>query len=253
MKFSIFSSGSKQNCFYIETDDAACLIDMGISYRGLRRMLAAVGREIGDINGLFISHEHSDHTRGLHTLTKYAATPVYIQRDSYAHLRLGLRHPVELKAHEPVILGDLSIHPFPVRHDAANTFGFKITHRDRTLFLASDLGAFDQEILDICAGSHAIAIESNYDPVELRRCGYPAFLQARISGPAGHLSNDDAVAFLKQTICDETQSAFMLHLSINSNSREIVQQRIDQHLAEAFSHVKFHVSYRDQALPLTEI
>lgn len=253
MRFCVFSSGSKQNCFYVESDAAALLIDMGVSFRAVRGMLAEIGREIGDVQGLFISHEHSDHTRGLATLAKRTTLPIHIHPKSYRGLNLPLAHARELHAGAPVVVGDLIVQPFPVRHDAANTFGFTITHGARTLFLASDIGGFDASTLELCGRSHAIAIESNYDLATLRQCGYPAFLKSRISGSHGHLSNDDAVRFLQHTICPDTTAAFMLHLSQNSNSHALVQQQIDEHLANQFSGVQFHISHRDRPLPMVEV
>ena len=253
MKFCIFSSGSKQNCFYLESGKTALLIDMGISFRALNVMLRALGREVSDLGGVFISHEHSDHTRGLATLTKRAALPIYLHPASKARLGLPLTHARLLYPHIPVTLGDITILPFPVSHDAVNTFGFRITDGDRSLFLASDLGCFDEAITTRTIGSHAIAIESNYDQLALHTCGYPPSLKARIRGRSGHLSNDDAVRFLQQTIQPHTLTVFLLHLSANSNSPSHVQQQIDTHLAIQFPHVTFHISHRDQALPLIEI
>ncbi len=210
MRFCIFSSGSKQNCFFVESEQAAVLIDLGLSFRALRASLAACGRGIEDVNALLISHEHSDHVRGVPMLAKHTKLPIYLHPDSRAQLACSLPCVRTLHAHVPVLIGDLLIQPFPVSHDAVNTFGFRITHAGRSLFLASDLGTFSEEICTLASGCQAIAIESNYDPLALRQCGYPAFLQARISGPQGHLSNDDAVRFLTMTIGSDTTAAFSL-------------------------------------------
>ncbi|HEY3378746.1 MAG TPA: MBL fold metallo-hydrolase [Armatimonadota bacterium] len=253
MRFCIFSSGSKQNCFYLESDQAAVLIDMGLSFRAVRAALATIGRDIADVSGLLISHEHSDHVRGLPMLAKRTTLPVYIHPESQARLRCPLPCVTALHAHQPVTIGDLTIHPFPVSHDAGNTFGFRITQGGRSLFLASDLGMFTEETCALARGCHAIAIEANYDPQALRQCGYPAFLQARISGTRGHLSNEEAMRFLAATIGADTTTAFLLHLSCNSNSHAHVQGQIDAQLAETHSGVRFIIAHRDRALPLLEI
>ena len=224
MRFCIFSSGSKQNCFYLEAGRTAIVLDMGISFRALTLMLRAIGREVRDLSAAFISHEHSDHTRGLDMLCRRTALPIYMHPNSAA--RLGISHArVRPLQHDiPVTLGDCTLLPFTVSHDAAHTFGFTISDGTRALFLASDLGCFDAELVTRSAGCHAIAIESNYDPDALQACGYPAFLKARIRGPFGHLSNDDAVHFLRQALHAHTTSVFLLHLSANSNTPALVQR-----------------------------
>ncbi|HEY3377243.1 MAG TPA: hypothetical protein VGL77_07075, partial [Armatimonadota bacterium] len=147
----------------------------------------------------------------------------------------------------------IAVQPFPVRHDAQNTFGFLISTRDRTLFHASDIGSYSAETLTRCQHAHAIAIESNYDPMTLQHNAYPSFLKARISGPDGHLSNPDAVQFLLHAISETTTNVFMLHLSENSNSRQLVSQQIRTNLQPVHQHIQYHISNRDSSLPLIEI
>lgn len=253
MRFCIFSSGSKQNCFYIESNSTAVLIDMGLSLRAVRASLATIGRRIEDVSALLISHEHSDHVRGVPMLAKHTRLAIYLHPDSRAQLVCPLPTVVALRAHEPLLIGDLTIHPFPVSHDAENTFGFRVTQGGRALFLASDLGMFTEETCALARGCHAIAIESNYDISALRQSGYPAFLQARISSPHGHLSNDDAIRFLTSTIGTDTNTAFFLHLSRNSNSHTHVQAQIDAHLNARYSSTRFLIAHRDRALPMVEI
>jgi phosphoribosyl 1,2-cyclic phosphodiesterase len=253
VRFCVFSSGSKQNCFYVESEQAAVLIDMGLSWRAVRAALAGIGRGMADVGGLLISHEHSDHVRGLPMVAKHTTLPIYLHAGSRARLACPLPAAQALRAHRPVTIGDLTIHPFPVSHDAANTFGFRITQGGRALFLASDLGEYSEETCALARGCHAIAIEANYDTAALRTCRYPAFLQARISGARGHLSTDDAMRFLATTIGAATTTAFLLHVSANSNSHALVQQHIDSQLAAAFSGVRFYIAHRDRALAMVEI
>jgi phosphoribosyl 1,2-cyclic phosphodiesterase len=186
-------------------------------------------------------------------LAKRSVVPVYLHPASAARLGLPLPQVLPLQHDTPVALGDVNIRPFAVSHDAVNTFGFTIAAGQRALFLASDLGCFDQEIVARSARCQAIAIEANYDREALRACGYPAALKTRIRSRCGHLSNDDMIRFLRQAIQPWTADVFLLHLSANSNSHAHVQRQIDTHLSERFPHVHFHISYRDQPLPIIEI
>lgn len=253
VRFCIFSSGSRQNCFYLESDEAAVLIDMGISFRCLRGMLEGLGRRPDQLSAVLVSHEHIDHTRGLPMLLKQASLPLHVHPASHRCLQLPADNLFELYAHTPLTIGDLTILPFPVQHDAVNTFGFKVIHHGRSLFLASDLGSFDETLIALSASCDAIGIEANYDVQILQQCGYPPHLKRRIRSDRGHLSNDDAMRFLHQAIGSSTRAVFMLHLSANSNSREQVQRHLDERLIAAYPGVAFYISYRDRALPLVEI
>ncbi|MGA2142279.1 MAG: MBL fold metallo-hydrolase [Brevinematales bacterium] len=246
MKFCILSSGSKSNCFYIESDNTAILIDIGMSYRSLVKSLAQVGRDFSGIRALFITHEHSDHTKGLASFIKgcgHPGIPVFINSKSRLFLDIELTGHEELSHGKIVnVGGGLAVLPLALSHDAANTFGFKITDSVSSLFLASDTGCFDSAILDKARGSQAIAIESNHDAGMLRVSEYPAYLKKRIGGRFGHLSNDSAARFIEQAATDSTRHVFFLHLSQNNNSPGIVEALIKDRLSVRFPSASFHIA-----------
>ena len=138
-------------------------------------------------------------------------------------------------------------------HDAANTFGFKITDSASSLFLASDTGCFDQAIVREAKGSHAIAIESNHDIDMLKISRYPAYLKKRIGGRFGHLSNDSAARFIEQAATDRTRHVFFLHLSQNNNSPGLVEELIRNRLSARFPSASFHIASRDHPSDLIEL
>jgi len=138
MKFISLSSGSKQNCFYIESEGSSLLIDAGISYTMLRNFLGEIGRDPRDIGTILITHEHSDHVRGLRSILRNLKIPVFINKKSW--MKLGLNEGMFYPLEEGKVLkwNDLRIMPFEVPHDAANTFGFIIRRENRGIFFASE-------------------------------------------------------------------------------------------------------------------
>jgi phosphoribosyl 1,2-cyclic phosphodiesterase len=253
MKFSILSSGSKQNCFYIESEGSAILIDIGLHYNVMREFLDSVGGAVSKIQALFVTHEHWDHIQGIRSFLKNSRIPVYMDEESRKTARLKLPDHRPVIHGETVEVGDLKVRPFQVSHDAVHTYGYEVSSGGVTLALASDIGSYDDEILPYFRNAHAIAIESNYDPEMLKNSHYPAYLKRRINGKNGHLSNDDAVEFLAKTLSKRTKNVFFLHLSENNNTRTIVENMIDSHLSLRYPGVRFHISSREKPTSLVEL
>ncbi len=253
MKFCILSSGSSGNCFYIESDDTAILIDIGLSYKTLIRNLSIIKRNISNIKALFITHEHSDHIKGLRSFIKTAGIPVFINSKSKLYLDIALNEHEELLSGKTVDLDGISIMPVSISHDAANTFGFKVTDKKSSLFLASDIGSIDENIVEQARGAHAIAIESNHDIDMLKKSEYPQYLKKRISGRFGHLSNDSAADFIERSATDSTKNVFFLHLSQNNNSPGLIEQIIESRLSGKFPDTAFHISCRDKPSELFDL
>lgn len=255
MKFSILSSGSKQNCFYVESGESAILIDIGIPFTVLGDFLGQAGGTISKIKALFVTHEHWDHIQGMRSFIKNARhVPVYMEETSRKSARLKLPDHRPILHNEPVPLeGGLTVLPFRVSHDAVNTFGFAVTEGDKSLVLASDIGSYDSDTLKFFKNARAIAIESNYDHEMLKKSHYPAYLKRRIHGENGHLSNKDALEFLSKTVTRHTRNVFFLHLSENNNSVSIVENLIDSHLSLRYPDIRFHISSREKPMALVEI
>ncbi len=253
MKFAPLSSGSCQNCYYIESGESAILIDMGLSYARLAEFIALTGGDMSRVKALFVTHEHWDHIKGLRSFVKNLDVPVFLHESSRREARLKLQNHCELRAGRPETVDGLEVLPFPVSHDARNTFGFRIQADGRTLFLAADMGVADGVAVEHARNAHVIAVESNYDPQMLQRSPYPAHLKRRIRGPEGHLSNPESADFLSKTISWNTHQVFMLHLSENNNSRETVSKMVNEKLAGQYPLVGFHVTYRDRPMEMTAV
>ncbi len=254
MLFSSLSSGSKQNCFYIEQGDDAILIDTGISANQLTYFLSRLQRSTAKIKAIFITHEHSDHVKGLRAIQRLLQVPVYLHPDSRANLRFHLKHYEDLVHGQSIQVGELQVECFDVNHDAAHCLGYKVcAGQDSCMFLASDMGSFHDGILDIARDCQLIAVESNYDLEMLRRSWYPMDIKQRILSNKGHLSNQGCVEFLKRCLSEKSKEVCLLHLSENNNTHDIVRATMEQEMQPHYPHIRFSIALRDLPTDFIEI
>jgi phosphoribosyl 1,2-cyclic phosphodiesterase len=253
MRFCSLSSGSKQNCFYIESGNEAILIDAGIAYKRLLSYLEMIGRQATQIKAIFITHEHGDHVRGLKRIAASIGVPVYIHSESRESLNFELENWRELIDGVAILFGGIEILPFEVTHDAINTFGFMVSDGDKNIFLASDVGMYDDKLIEFGKSADLVAIEANYDPEMLRTSMYHYALKKRIQGNNGHLSNNDSVGFLDTIMNGRTKNVVFLHLSENNNHPNLLRNLVMEELREKHSEVKFWIAGREKPTELIDV
>jgi phosphoribosyl 1,2-cyclic phosphodiesterase len=221
MKFAVLSSGSKANSTYIEAGDNAILIDCGLSARECRRRMESNGIDASRIRAILITHEHSDHIRGISVLSRQLKVPVYANKLTAAHLNdvYAVEH---FKTGQSFRLADFEVEPFSIVHDADDPVGFAVHEGLSKLVQLTDLGRITALVRRATEDCNAIVLESNYDPEKLKNCDYPWDLKQRIKSAHGHLSNNDAAAFLSDIRHSYLSRAILGHLSENSNSPELV-------------------------------
>ena len=225
------ASGSNGNCYYIGNEKEAVLIDAGISCRETEKRMKRLGLSMAKVKAIFISHEHSDHIRGLQSLVKKHQLPVYITPPAlqYGGLSLNGSSIRSFKAYEPVSIGDLVITAFPKLHDASDPYSFIVAGREIKVGVFTDIGLPCQHVIKHFGQCHAAFLEANYDDEMLDNGNYPVYLKRRIRGEKGHLSNRQALELFRKHKPAFMSHLFLSHLSKNNNCPRLVQELFDQH------------------------
>ena len=228
---SSLNSGSNGNCYYVGNETEAVLVDAGISCREIERRMKRLGLMMEKVKAVFISHEHSDHIKGLPVLVKKYRLPVYItdatRRNGRLEFELNL---VKLfNAHEEINIGNLSITAFPKFHDASDPYSFVISCDQIYVGVFTDIGKPCKNVIQYFKRCHAAFLEANYDEEMLQNGNYPFHLKKRISGGMGHLSNREALQLFLTHRPHFMSHLLLAHLSKNNNSPELVQKMFDAH------------------------
>lgn len=224
-RFCTLCSSSKGNCYYISGGGASLLVDAGMGPRNLKKALDSLDVRLEELLGIVITHEHTDHVKGLCSLTRKLRLPIYASAGTLSALEAMEAVPpgavlVELTGGWE--LGGIGIQSFAIPHDAADPVGLRFCLPDgRTVGIATDLGHVNDAIRSALTGCDLVLLESNYDPAMLRAGSYPWFLKRRVEGEKGHLSNE-AGALLATYLAQRGTTRFVLgHLSQNNNLPDI--------------------------------
>jgi phosphoribosyl 1,2-cyclic phosphodiesterase len=248
---SSLNSGSNGNCYYIGNEKEAVLVDVGISCREIERRMKRLNLSMQKIKAVFISHEHTDHIRGLHSLVKKYSLPVYITTPTLKFGRLYFQTDVtrNFTPHETISVGDLKITAFSKLHDAADPYSFTISCNDTRVGVFTDIGLPCENVIDHFKQCHAAFLEANYDDEMLDKGNYPFHLKRRIKGERGHLSNKQALELFKRHRPSYMSHLILSHLSQNNNCPKLVEELFTQH-AEG---VKMIVASRYEETPLYHV
>ncbi|MEO6546782.1 MAG: MBL fold metallo-hydrolase [Ferruginibacter sp.] len=225
------NSGSNGNCYYIGNDTEAVLIDAGLSCRETEKRMRLLGLPMSRVKAVFISHEHTDHVRGLAGIVQKYTLPVYITSHTSVNCSLHLQKEMsfEFSAHQTISIGALTITAFPKHHDAIDPHSFIITCNEVTIGVFTDIGKPCDRLIKYFSKCHAAFLEANYDEDLLERGRYPQFLKNRIRGGMGHLSNRQALQLFIAHRPPFMTHLFLSHLSKDNNNPEIVQQLFASH------------------------
>jgi phosphoribosyl 1,2-cyclic phosphodiesterase len=225
MKVISLQSGSNGNCIYVETAGQKLLFDAGISGVAAQRRLESHGIDIRRVDAVFISHDHSDHSRCAGVFLRKFGLPIFATKETLRAAQSwqqlgkmdGVRH---FEAGATIELGDLAVQTVPTPHDAADGVAFVIHSHGRRLGILTDLGHVFDGLEDLIATLDAVVLESNYDVRMLRDGPYPATLKTRIAGPGGHISNIESAQLLARS-GRGLKWACLAHLSEENNHPEL--------------------------------
>ena len=255
LKLSVLASGSSGNCTYLSDDTTEILIDAGLSGRQIEQRLESIGTSIAHIDGICLSHEHSDHISAARILQNRHALPVYANGGTIEAIR---NHPKEssMQLHQfetgtPFSIGAFQIETFSIPHDAYEPVGFIIRHETLTIGVVTDIGTVTESICQKLRGCHALVVESNYDEDLLREAPRPWSLKQRIRSRQGHLSNLEAAQLIAGSYSDQLTHVILAHLSSECNTAELALTTVQSQLRfENISNVSIAVSSRSHPTPL---
>ena len=245
-------SGSSGNMYYITSPKSKILLDFGVSYKKAALALQSIGEDISKIDAICITHEHSDHILGIKTLLKKHNIPLFSTSKTLEYIldKYELKTPntTTVEYDKPFFIGDITVSPFKVSHDAVCPVGYTFIHEDSTLTVATDLGYIDENVYTHLNQSNFSVIEANYDPDLLMYGPYPYSTKLRIKGESGHLSNiDTSNVILELAKCGKRD--FLLgHISLNNNDETHALSTITSKLeTNGFNLNEFniHVATRD--------
>ena len=225
--YPLFSS-SKGNSTYIGTKSEGILIDDGVSFSRLKKAMELNGLELDAIKAVFVTHEHSDHTKGLAVLTKKIKAPVFAQSLTLEYLRKSCLingESFELDSGEEIC--GMNVHCFSTPHDTRESCGYRIEFPDgKTAAVCTDLGHVTETVEQNLLGTDCVLLEANYDIEMLRNGIYPFYLKTRIFSNNGHLSNVDSGAFAARLVKSGTTRLILGHLSQDNNTPALADSTV---------------------------
>jgi phosphoribosyl 1,2-cyclic phosphodiesterase len=220
LQVCVLGSGSKGNCTYIESPEVRILIDAGLSAREIAQRLHHIGRSPEGLDGVLISHEHSDHIQGVGALARRYKLPLYANPGTWQraqHLVGAVGDLHFFPTGTSFVIKDLVVTPFSLPHDAEDPVAFRFSWQERVMAIVTDLGYPSQLVRERLKGCHLLILEANHDESMLKAGPYPWALKQRIGGKAGHLSNQQSGQLLRDVVHGELEQVVLAHLSEVNN------------------------------------
>lgn len=256
MQFLSIASGSSGNCLYAGNGSNSVLIDAGISKKKILSGLDTIQVKPENIDAILITHEHSDHIKGLGVMLRAYGTKVYATEETFDEImRTSAIGKVDTSLFNCVIpdkeieIGSLKIKPFSISHDAVNPICFTISDSSGKIGIATDLGYYDDYIVDNLMDSQILLLEANHDINMLQVGFYPYKLKQRILSNMGHLSNENSGKLICRLLDGGLKHVFLGHLSKDNNYPELayetVKAEIKSGYGDVFPRLNIQVAERD--------
>lgn len=233
MRLCSIASGSSGNCIYAGSETTHLLVDTGISKKRIEQGLNTLDIKGEELNGILITHEHIDHIQGLGVFSRKYEIPIYATHGtiegiqnckSLGKMPEGLLH--EIAVDQPLELGDLTVHPFAISHDANEPSGYRIEQGDKSVAVATDIGIYDEYTVKNLKNVNALVLEANHDIHMLEVGPYPYPLKRRVMGDKGHLSNELSGRLLCDILHDDLKQVVLGHLSKENNYPELAYETV---------------------------
>lgn len=265
MRLCSIASGSSGNCIYVGSDTTHLLVDVGISGKRTELGLNSLGITAGELDGILVTHEHADHINGLGVLSRRYGIPIYATNGTIEEMKrcrsLGnvdesLFHII--RADEKFTIKDLVIDPMRISHDAAEPVAYRVRYGDKKVAIATDMGLYNDYIVESLKGMDALLLEANHDVNMLQVGPYPYYLKQRILGDRGHLSNENCGRLLSRILHDNLKGILLGHLSQENNLPELAYETVrveitlgdNPYKADDF---RMQVANRSEVTPVIEV
>jgi phosphoribosyl 1,2-cyclic phosphodiesterase len=250
---TILGSGSAGNCSYLEAGETRLLIDAGFSARQTRKRLAGISRAPEGLDGILITHEHSDHINGLAVLASELNVPIFCNRETKLAIEFQLRRRLDCRIFATGAsfeVGDVTVDTFTIPHDAADPVGFLVHTSAGNIGFLTDLGHATKLALQRIRAANVLLLEANHDLKMLQNSSRPWSLKQRIAGRHGHLSNEDAAAVLEEIMSADLRQLYLGHLSRECNRPELAHRVVRERLQKiGATHVQTELTNQQVPCP----
>ncbi len=233
MRVCSIASGSSGNCIYVGSDTTHVLVDVGVSCKRTEQGLNSLDLSMTDIDAILITHEHADHIAGLGVISRKYGIPIYATGGTIEALwearNLGEVDSSlfnEITPDMPFTVKDLKMYPIKISHDAAEPVGYKINYGKTNFGIVTDLGFYNDYIVEYLKGTDGVLLEANHDVNMLQVGPYPYYLKQRILSDKGHLSNENCGRLLSRILHDDMKQIVLGHLSHENNLPELAYETV---------------------------
>lgn len=250
LRLTILGSGSSGNCSYLETEQTRLLVDAGFSARQIRQRLAGISRSPETLQGILVTHEHSDHIQGLAVLCARLCIPVYCNRLTRDAIEFSTSAKLDYRLFstgDRFTIGDLEVDTFSIPHDAQDPVGFLVRSTSGNVGFLTDLGYATKLVVERVRQANALLLEANYDPQLLQEdTKRPWSVKQRILSRHGHLSNEAAAGVAEQVVSAELRHLYLGHLSRDCNRPQLAHTAVEGKMRMlGASHVAIEVTSQD--------
>ena len=235
MRFSVLASGSTGNAVYVENDEHSFLVDVGLSGKKMEQLFAEIDRDMKSLSGILVTHEHSDHIKGLGVVARKYNVPIFANAKTWDAMD-GLigNIPTDLRFHFDMetmkTFGGLDIQSFAVSHDAVDPMFYTFQQDGRKLVVITDTGYVSDRMKGYISAGDAYVFESNHDVNMLQMGKYPWSIKRRILSDVGHVSNEDAAVAMADVVAEKPTQIYLAHLSKDNNMKELARMSVTQTL-----------------------
>lgn len=235
MRFSVLASGSSGNAVYVENDEHSFLVDVGLSGKKMEQLFSEIDRDMKKLSGIFITHEHSDHIKGLGVIARKHGVPIFANEKTWLAMdsligNVSIDQRFQFDMETIKTFGSIDIQSFAVSHDAADPMFYIFHENGRKLVLITDTGYVSDRMKGHIKGADAFVFESNHDVSMLQMGRYPWSVKRRILSDVGHVSNEDAAVAMSEVIETKNTNIYLSHLSKDNNMKDLARMSVTQTL-----------------------